>query len=195
MPVPISCWRPWWRSRSSGEGGTYCTTRALGQAVLQLLVKLISSSLHSQDTLGGIQNGTLLATHPLSRAKSFLWIIFWLYGDLSSANKVLVWSPYFTTVCRGWDYVAQVYSPTNGATNHEIMHGPRSCHHLLTLHHYHGNMSGASTRVGVLCAHFIFFSYFLSYLNPHHQRACHKGYIKEEMWLDYPQPIHQAFVL
>ena len=128
------------------------------------------------------------ATHPLSRAKSFLWIIFWLYGDLSSANNT---SP----LCVGWDYVAQVYSPTNGATNHEIMHGPRSCHHLLTLHHYHGNMSGASTRVGVLCAHFIFFSYFLSYLNPHHQRACHKGYIKEEMWLDYPQPIHQAFVL
>ena len=47
-------------ARSSGEGGTYCTTRALGQAVLQLLVKLISSSLHSEDTLGNIQTGTLL---------------------------------------------------------------------------------------------------------------------------------------
>ena len=46
-------------ARSSGEGGTYCTTRALGQAVLQLLVKLISSSLHSEDTLGNIQTGTL----------------------------------------------------------------------------------------------------------------------------------------
>ena len=144
-----------------GEGGTYCTTRALGQAVLQLLVKLISSSLHSQDTLGGIQNGTLLATHPLSRAKSFLWIIFWLYGDFSSENKVLVWSPYSTTGCRGIDYVSQVYSPTNGATNHEIMHGPRSCHHLLTLHHYHGNMSGPLHVLG-FCVHTPFSSLIFS---------------------------------